>query len=167
MKKSTQYILMALALGLILLTRLIPHISNFTPIFAIGIFASTIFKNKKISLFLPLFGMFLSDIFIGFYSTAWANYLALFFAISISIIYNLKNRYFDTFSKSLVAPTIFYILSNFVVFFAWYPQSIEGFVSCYVNAIPFYGASLLSTLAYSVVFTVFAKKYSEKLELAR
>ncbi len=158
---------MALALGLIIFTRLTPHISNFTPIFAIGFFSLAIFKNKKISLFLPLIGMFLSDIFLGFYATAWANYLALFFSIFVSVSYNLKNRYFDTFSKSLVAPTIFFILSNLVVFFAWYPQSLEGFVSCYVNAIPFYGATLLSTFAYSAVFTIFANRFSEKIELAK
>ena len=158
---------MALALGLILFTRLIPHISNFTPIFAIGIFSVTIFKNKQISLFLPLIGMFLSDIFIGFYSTAWANYLALFFAIFFPISFSFNNRYFDLISKSIISPTIFFILSNLVVFFAWYPNTFEGFISCYVYAVPFYGASLISTIAYSSVFSILTNRFSDKLELVK
>ena len=57
------------ALGLILLmvfSRLLPHPPNFTPIIAVAILSGYFFKNIYMSLFVLLFTMLASDLFIGF-----------------------------------------------------------------------------------------------------
>ena len=52
-------------------------------------------------------------------------------------------------AATLVSSTAFFMLSNFAVWVAWYPASLEGLVGCYVAALPFYGLTLLGDLAYS------------------
>lgn len=153
MKKNHTNILISIFLiAFVFATRLIPHVSNFTPIFAFGIFTVTLFKNRILSTILPIAAMFLSDIFIGFYPEIWAVYVSV--AVSMLISYSIiKNpSALKVGISSFAAPTIFFILSNLAVWISWYPTTLSGFVSCYVNAIPFYGYSIVSTLAYSFAF---------------
>lgn len=150
---KTQNILISIILLVLLIaSRLIPHISNFTPVFAIGLFSYTLYKKNSLSFVLPILGMLFTDLIIGFYQNVWAVYLSMVIAIVVSNLINTNKKQITILSRSLSAPTIFFILSNLSVFFVWYPFSFEGFVSCYVNAIPFYGYSIASTLIYSFVF---------------
>lgn len=153
MKKNQLNILIAIVLlAFVFITRLIPHVSNFTPIFAFGIFSVTLFKNRIISTILPIAAMFLSDIFIGFYPEIWAVYVSVAFAMLISYSIMKNPTALKVGISSLAAPTVFFILSNLAVWTVWYPATFSGLVSCYVSAIPFYGYSVISTLAYSFAF---------------
>lgn len=136
----------------VVLTRLIPHLSNFTPIFALGIFTTVLFKNRTISLALVLGAMLVTDIFIGFYPEVWAVYASTIIAIGLSTLFTKNPSFLKLGISSLSAPTIFFVLSNLAVWFAWYPHSFEGLSMCYFNAIPFYGYSLISTFAYTFAF---------------
>ena len=46
------------------LSRLIPHPANFTPILAIALFGGT-YLNKKTALWVPLVALIISDLFLG------------------------------------------------------------------------------------------------------
>lgn len=151
MKKENIIINIALFL-LLIITRLIPHISNFSPVFAIGLFGYNLHKNHFYSLIIPLFGMFITDIFIGFYSNVWAVYLSVIISITISNLLSLSNSKMTMLTRAFSAPTLFFVLSNLSVYFIWYPLTLEGFIQCYVNAIPFYGYSLISTYLYYFTF---------------
>lgn len=160
-------ILIALALFILLFTsRLIPHLSNFTPLFAIGLFGYSVFKKNYYSLIIPLVGMLSTDFIIGFYSNVWAVYLSTIISIALSNLINLPKKNFTILMRSLTAPTIFFVLSNLSVFFIWYPNTIEGFIQCYVNAIPFYGYSVLSTVIYSfVLYNLYSFIFKQELSL--
>ncbi len=151
---KTQNILISIILfTLLIATRLIPHIANFTPVFAIGLFSYTLFKRNYLSFIIPLIGMFFTDLIIGFYQNVWAVYLSMVIAIVLSNLIKTNKKQLTTITRSLTAPTIFFVLSNLSVFFVWYPLNISGFIQCYVNAIPFYGYSIISTIVYSFVFS--------------
>jgi hypothetical protein len=47
-----------------------------------------------------------------------------------------------------LASFTFFLLSNFGVFFAWYEHSWQGFLSCYILALPFYSRTLLGDLCF-------------------
>jgi hypothetical protein len=96
--------------------------------------------------------MFLSDIFIGFYPEIWAVYVSVALAMLISYSIVKTPTKMKVGITSLVAPTVFFILSNLAIWQVWYPSTFGGLVTCYINAIPFYGYSLISTLAYSFGF---------------
>ena len=65
--KKTHLIVILIVLFLIgIIVRLSPHPMNFTPVFAIALFAGA-YLSRKWSVILPLSIMLLSDIIIGFY----------------------------------------------------------------------------------------------------
>ena len=61
-----------------------------------------------------------------------------------------------SFKKQLLflplASFTFFLLSNFGVFFAWYEHSWQGFLSCYMLALPFYSRTLLGDLFFGYGF---------------
>jgi len=150
--KNKNIIISLVLLILLIASRLIPHISNFTPLFAIGLFSFSIFKKQYLSLIIPLIGLLFTDLIIGFYQNVWAVYLSVILSIILSNLIKTKKKNVTIVLRSISAPTIFFLLSNLSVFFLWYPNTFEGLIQCYFNAIPFYGYSLLSTLIYSFVF---------------
>jgi hypothetical protein len=144
-----------IAISLVLLTfvmRLVPHLANFTPLFTIGIFSAVFFKNRLYSILLPIIAMLISDIFLGFYTEVWAIYLSMLVAqwISFDLAKSDKKSLFAT--ANFVAPTIFFILSNFAVWITWYSHDFIGLSECYINALPFYGITVVSTFLYSYLF---------------
>ena len=74
--------------------------------------------------------------------------------------------------SSLIAPTIFYIISNFGVWVIGhgYPLTLDGLIACYVAAIPFFDETLLSTVIFSITIFIMMKiiiKEPEKLILVK
>jgi hypothetical protein len=43
---------------------------------------------------------------------------------------------------------LFFVITNFGVWIAWYPRTLDGLVMCYIKAIPF----LRNTMAGNIVF---------------
>lgn len=164
--KNQNILISIILLTLLIISRLIPHLANFTPVFAIGLFSYSLFKKQYLSFIIPLIGMIITDAIIGFYPNVWAVYLSMVIAIVLSNLINTPKKQLTIITRSLSAPTIFFVLSNLSVFFVWYPFNLEGFISCYVNAIPFYGYSVVSTLAYSYVFiSLYSLLFKEQFSL--
>ena len=61
MQKSNYTIISLILIALVLLSRLMPHQPNFTPLIAVVIYSSMMFKDKKY-LIIPLIGLFISDV---------------------------------------------------------------------------------------------------------
>ena len=131
--------------------RLIPHPPNFTPIIAVALISGYFFKNINLSLLILLVAMLLSDLFIGFYENmifVYASLLLITFVFhKISKKINYKNLFIYGFFGSL----IFYLISNFGVWALQdlYEKNLNGLISCYFFAIPFFKNTLLSTIAFS------------------
>jgi len=51
----------------------------------------------------------------------------------------------------LISSLIFFIVSNFGVWVLSYPHTIEGLITCYTMAIPFFGYSILGDMAWSLI----------------
>ena len=71
--------------GLVILalcTRLLPHPPNFAPITGIALFTGHHFVNKRLALFIPIFCMFVTDLYLGIHSLMPIIYLS-FVMISI------------------------------------------------------------------------------------
>ena len=146
--KNQKYLFLAITTIIALsLFRLIPHPPNFTPIFAISVFAGIKFKDNLFSYLVPVFAMLVSDAIIGFYSGMIIIYVAIVLSAFIA-------RKFNTINSSVLSSCIlFYIITNFQVWVisSSYPKSLIGILECYTLAIPFLGMTLLSTFFYSYV----------------
>jgi hypothetical protein len=147
------------ALTLILLgvsTRFLPHPANFTALGAIAIF-SGIYLPRKWALCLPLAAMFLSDIFLGFYS--WPIMLSVYagFAIMglIGMAVKKRKNAGTILAGTLLGSVIFFLLSNFSVwaFGSWYEHSLSGLYQCFFLALPFFKNSLIGDLFYAGILS--------------
>lgn len=67
------FISAGLLLGCIVLSRFILP-DNITPLLAMAVFMPFLTSNKKLQMILPVSIMFITDIFLGFYSTMWLTY---------------------------------------------------------------------------------------------
>jgi hypothetical protein len=150
--------------------------SGFSPVIAIALFAGFIIKQKDRSFLLPLLALFISDAVIqflytqdlfpyaGFYNGQWKNYLVLMAATLIG--WALKGRnYPSLLAGTIAAPTVFFLVSNFMVWTAStevvYAKSISGLIVCYEAGLPFYRNSLIATLLFLPVI-LFVYNYLTK-----
>ena len=174
----TKYKREILPIGLILIltfSRLIPHPPNFTPLIAMGILSGYFFKNVYTSFSVMLFSMLLADVFIGFYQNMIFVYLSLFLIVFIFFKISDKVNYKNLFICSAVGSFIFFIISNFGVWFLGnhgassipYEKNINGLIECYTLAIPFFLNTFISTIIFCycsfLVFNAFEKKLFEKI----
>jgi hypothetical protein len=143
-------------------TRLFPHPPNVACIGAIGLFAGCYLSGRRAYL-VPVATLLLSDIAgqllripgMGFYNplTMLAVYLGVVAAVPVGrLMASKKSLWLKAPAGSLVASTAFFVISNFGVWMSgWYTLSLAGLVACYVNAIPFYGYTLIGDLAFTGV----------------
>ncbi|MBM3248009.1 MAG: hypothetical protein FJZ10_01090 [Candidatus Omnitrophica bacterium] len=143
-----------LAIALIvlgILTRFIPHAPNFNPVIAIALFGGY-YLSRKYAVLVPLLLMVLSDIFLGLHNTmlfTWGSVVL----ISILGITQKKNKsVLNIAGSSLVSAVLFFVVTNFGVWISgWYPYTSKGLADCFIMGIPFFRATLLSTVVYSAV----------------
>jgi len=142
---------------------------GFAPQWAMAVFAGAVIKDKKFALIIPVLSMFFSDMLYqilyasglstiqGFYEGQWQNYV-LFGLMTFVGFMVKKVNVINVISASLIAPTLYFILSNFVLWAGTgtrglgRPKTWSGLIQCYNDALPFYRTSLIATLVFSGIF---------------
>ena len=139
-------------------SRFLPHPPNFTSLIALSFYVPAILGFSYIPALLISF--VITDIFIGFHSTV------LFTWGSVLIISILASKYFfnsvlSRLSGALIGACIFFIITNFGVWLTGniYDYTFDGFIKCFILAIPFFTYSLLSTILFSIIFECILKLY--------
>ena len=123
----------------IVASRLLPHPPNFTPVIAVFM------MSGMVSLLPCLIAYIISDAIIGFHSYMLWVYGSLF-----AIAYLQRGAIFSA--------TLFFVVTNFAVWTGgWYGYTLEGLITCYIMAIPFFVNMLISTLIFSEMFKYFQK----------
>ena len=131
-------------LVLAVITRLLPHPPNVTPITAIALFGGCNIKDKNLAFVLPLLCMFLTDLFLGFHMIMPFVYLS-FMCISYIGINSEKITNGTIFGSSL----LFFLVTNFGVWYLGYPNTLAGLVSCYTLALPFFVNTIIGDLVFT------------------
>ena len=139
-----------LLVGIAALMRLVPHWPNFVPTVGLAIFAGNVLGSRRLSYGVVLAAMIISDALLGWHDVMWATYLSLALIVFMA---SKAQSTLGLLSGTLASSTLFFIITNFAVWIAgWmYPLTGEGFIACFVAAIPFYGYSLAGDLFYTVV----------------
>ncbi len=143
------------------LARLMPHPPNFTPIAATALFGGAYFASRKAAFLVPLIAMYLSDLFLGFfvYDFGWFNgqmpFVYVSFAVTVSLGMLIRHRRspLRVGGAALAGSIVFFIVSNFGVWAVgtFYPKTVEGLVTCYVAAIPFFRNTLAGDFAFTAL----------------
>ena len=154
------YLKMALGIFITLAaTRFIPHPPNFTSLMALSFYVPAFLGIR----FLPivLISYAITDLIIGFHSVTlftWGS-VVLIGLISRNFVKNISSRILG----SLLGACIFFIITNFGVWsLGYYGYNLNGLITCYTLAIPFFAYSLISTLFFSSIFEGAYKFYKLK-----
>ena len=135
-------------------SRFIPHPPNFTSLIALSFYIPAIFGLRYI--WMVLIAFLITDLVLGFHSTllfTWGSvgligYISKYFSKSMTF------RLLGAFSGAI----IFFIITNFGVWVSGsYGYTLQGFISCYILAIPFFTNTLISTFIFSAVIETIIK----------
>ncbi len=157
---------LALIFVLLVVGAAVCRIFGFAPQLSMALFAGAVIKDKKWAFAFPIFSMFLCDLAYqalylkglttlpGFYDGQATNYLL--FAGLVAVGFFMKRiNFVNVIGFSLATCVLYFIFSNFFVWVfggGWArPKTFSGMMQCYVDALPFFGTSLLSTLVCSGV----------------
>ena len=126
---------------------------GFAPQIAMAIFGGAVIRDKRLALFLPLVSMLISDALYellyvnglstisGFYKGQWMNYI-LFVGLTAFGFLMKKISVRNVLGFTIGGSLLFFILSNFTVWIGGgglgRPQTFEGFLLCYGDALAFY-----------------------------
>ncbi len=148
-------------------SRIIPHMPNFSPLGAIGLFGAAHFDKKWKALLIPIAATWLSDLFINnviyaqyypkftwFYNGFYWQYSSYLLITLLGVwLYAQKISFKKVLLGALGSGLIFFLISNFGCWIgsSFYPQNLAGLVSCYTAGIPFYKGTLLGDVCYSSV----------------
>lgn len=179
-----KFSILALLILLAAFSRLIPHLPNFSPLGAIGLFGAAYFTKKWQAFLIPIAATWLSDLFInnviyaqyypeftwfyeGFYWQYGAYLLITLFGLLILKKVTLPKILVGALGSSL----LFFLVTNLGCFpnNPSYTQDFNGLLSCYAAGIPFLKGTLLGDLFYcGVLFGSFelVKRKVPQLKLA-
>lgn len=148
---------------------LLGHPSNFAPIGAMALFGGAYLGRNWKAFLIPLLSLWISDLFINyiyiggfsfFYPGFYWQYGCFALIVLLGSTMLKKVRPMKILGASLSASVLFFIISNFGVWTSGlmypYPMTIEGLMTCYIAAIPFFGGTLSGDLVYSgILFGAF------------
>jgi len=143
---------------------------GFAPQIAMALFAGSVSRDKRFAFLFPVLSMLISDALYqvlyaqgltpikGFYSGQWLNYL-LIASITFIGFFITKSRISHILAGSLAGAVFYFIVSNFLSWMGGldinsqpYPKTLDGFITCYTAALPFFKWSVLSTFIFNGIF---------------
>lgn len=163
---------LAIIIVLAAFSRLIPHMPNFSPLGAIGLFGAAHFTKKWQAFLIPIAATWISDLFIN--NVIYAQYYPSFTwfyegfywqygsygLITLAALFIFKEiNTQKVLAGALTSSAIFFLITNFGCFpsSSTYPQNFGGLMTCYAAGIPFLKGTMLGDLFYSgVLFGSFA-----------
>lgn len=177
MKKQDIIVLSSIILVLIAM-RSIFNIPNFNPIGAIALMGGILFHKKTTAFLVTIGALFLGDIILGLSSPIYMDYifsttfLFVYVAFLLMILLGtaLKNRAsLMTISLgSVVSAILFFLITNAGSWLALnYDRSLSGLMSAYSAGIPFFRATLVSQLLFSLgIYIIYNLATQRKTSLA-
>ena len=143
-----------LIIGLAVAARLLPHPPNFAPIAAMALFGGA-YLNPRYAILVPLLALFLSDLFIGFYSPVVMISVYGSFVLTGALGIWLKKRRNprNMVVAAVGSSLLFFLITNFAVWAAGaYARDPSGLLQSYVAGLPFLKNTLAGDLFYTISF---------------
>lgn len=146
------------------MARLLPHPENFTPLLAVALFAGRKIEHVPAALSVVVLSMLVIDLplWFGLLGPALNTtlltkvilinlsvYASIAGLVSIAHRTRCKRGGLFVAAGSLAGAMLFFVITNFASWLAFYPQSWAGLANCYQLAIPYFKNTWLSTLLYS------------------
>ena len=127
-------------------SRFVPHPHNFTSLLALSFYVPALLGAR----YLPalLISFVITDIFIGLHGVTLFTWGSVIFIGFIAKFF--KKNIYNRICGSLLGACLFFMITNFGVWsLGQYGYSLNGLITCYILAIPFFTYSLISTFIFS------------------
>jgi hypothetical protein len=142
-------------IGFSVLSRIVPHPWNMTPVAAATIFGG-VYLGRRYAIAIALLSMFLGDLVIGFYNPkiAFVVYLSMLLVAILSHATRAKSGFIAFAARPVLAAILFFLTTNAAVCFfgTMYPHTFSGLLSSYVMGLPFFARDLVGNLLYTSLF---------------
>jgi hypothetical protein len=153
---TPRFIFISSAILLAAISRLFPHIPNFTPIASMALFGGVYFSDKRLAFIVPLLAMFISDVALeittgwGFHNTLIYVYGAFMITSAIGLYVRKNTNVQTVIAASLISSFLFFIVTNFGVWAAnGFIGGATGLGATYVLGIPFMTNTLVGDLFFN------------------
>jgi hypothetical protein len=134
-----------------ILSRVIVHAPNFTPVLSMAFLGGMYLKGRQ-AVVVPLTLMIISDLIIGFYPLVYMTWGSIVLISLLGLYLKERKSFLTVLAGSIASAVIFFIVTNFSAWLTLYPHSAAGLRQCYILAIPFFRGTLAGSIAYSLVF---------------
>ncbi len=142
-------------LGLIALSalsRLVPHLPNMTALSGVALKSGARFGMWGVAI--PLSGMLISDIVIGFYN--WRLLISVYSSFALITLlgqYTQRRSYARVSTTAISGSLIFFFITNTVVWASstWYSHTLSGLFTCYIAALPFLAPMIVGDILFSLL----------------
>lgn len=144
------------------LLRLFIDIPNFNPVLGLALFGFVWFRKNTTAMVATIGALLAGDLYFAYAKDGYADYF--FEGTTILFVYGsiltigigarvLKNKvqWSNIWLFSIASSIVFFVLTNLGVWLSGqlYSLTLEGFISCYAMALPFFKAEAMSTLLFS------------------
>ncbi|TGL60008.1 DUF6580 family putative transport protein [Leptospira jelokensis] len=131
------------------LSRILPHPPNFTPVLAVSLFSGAYLADRRLALVVPILAMFVSDLYLGFHNLMPVVYG--FMIVSVLFGKQIGTSMAKSFGYTVVGSVIFFVVTNLAVWATsgMYSLDVAGLSQCFVMALPFFQNSILGDVVYS------------------
>lgn len=144
-----------LALGLIVLgvlSRVIPHPPNVTAVVGVTLLGAYAIRSPWLAALIPVAVMALSDIVLGWHSSALFAYAGMLAGAFIGRGLLRQVSVLRLGGAAFLVSLGFFVISNFGVYLGgYYGFGFDGLLACYAAAIPFWGYSLVGDIGSTAI----------------
>ena len=177
-KIQIQFTALVMIIVLAAMSRLIPHVQNFSPICALGLFGAAYFDRRWQAFLIPILATFLSDIFISrfihtnhpflYIGIEW-QYVSYFFIVLAGFFIMKKVTFRNVVLGIFSSTAIFYLITNIG---CWpgnpiYSQDFSGFITCLAAGLPFIKGTLIGNIFFTTLLFGGYSLLQSKFEILR
>lgn len=169
---TPRFLFVTSAIVVAAVSRLFPHIPNFTPIAAMALFGGVYFSDKRLAFVIPLLAMCLSDGAMelingqGFHNTMIYVYAGFILTSIIGLKIRNNVTLLSVATGSIISSILFFIITNFGVWAeTGFQMGAAGLSTTYVLGIPFFGPTLAGDLFFNGI--LFGAFYFAEIKLPK
>ena len=132
---------------------------NFSPFYAVSLFGGAFLASRTLAVALPVIAYAVVNLAIMWLSgkMSWATAPEVWFNYALFALFPVfgfglnrqESPALPALGRSFTAALLFFVFSNLPVYFMAYPRTMAGLVDCYRMALPFFPATLGSSLLFT------------------
>jgi hypothetical protein len=130
-------------------SHLIPHGMGFSTVGALGMVAAA-YLPKHLAAIPLLITVFAANVMIGAYGWVAMGFVYLAHVAAVFAVAPILKRVgiSTVIASAVVNAVVFYLISNVSQVILFYPATLEGWIACYVDGLPFLMRGILANIVF-------------------